>query len=85
MKNEKKFDFYFPSNILKDEDFTPIETFVLKDYYRNSFLELIDKVRNHKYINFKNQIIVRKRAIKKTIYRPLLLLCAKSSFNCFGF
>ena len=85
MKNEKKFDFYFPSNILKDEDFTPIETFVLKDYYRNSFLELIDKVRNHKYINFKNQIIVRKRAIKKTIYRPLLLLCFKSSFNCFRF
>ena len=85
MKNEKKFDFYFPSNILKDEDFTPIETFVLKDYYRNSFLELIDKVRNHKYINFKNQIIVRKRAIKKTIYRPLLLLCAESSFNCFRF
>ena len=55
MKNEKKFDFYFPSNILKDEDFSLVDTFVLKDYYRNSFLELIDKVRNHKYINFKNQ------------------------------
>jgi hypothetical protein len=55
MKNEKNYDFYFPSNILKDEDFSPLETFVLKDYYRNSFLELIDKVRNHKYINFKNQ------------------------------
>ena len=49
MKNEKNYDFYFPSNILKDEDFSPLETFVLKDYYRNSFLELIDKVRNHKY------------------------------------
>jgi hypothetical protein len=51
MKNEKKFDFYFPSNILKDEDFSLVDTFVLKDYYRNSFLELIDKVRNHTILN----------------------------------
>ena len=44
-KNEKKFDFYFPSETLKDEDFSPIEISVLKDYYRNAFLELMDKVR----------------------------------------
>ena len=45
MKNEKKFDFYFPTEILKNEDFSPVEILVLKDYYRNEFLELIDKVR----------------------------------------
>ena len=45
MKNkEKKFDFYFPSEVLKKEDFSPVEIFVLKDYYRNTFLELIDKI-----------------------------------------
>lgn len=49
-KIEKKFDFYFPSEILKDEDFSPVDTFVLKDYYRNAFLELMDKVRIYNYI-----------------------------------
>ena len=42
---DKKFDFYFPSEVLKDEDFSPVDIFILKDYYRNAFLELIDKVR----------------------------------------
>jgi hypothetical protein len=42
---DKKFDFYFPTEVLKDEDFSPIDIFILKDYYRNAFLELIDKVR----------------------------------------
>ena len=46
---DKKFDFYFPSEVLKDEDFSPVDIFILKDYYRNAFLELIDKVRF--YIN----------------------------------
>ena len=75
MKNEseKKYDFYFPPNVLKEEDFSPVETSVLKSYYRNSFLELIDKVRNHKYINIKNITLVRKKFIKKIIYRQLLL------------
>ena len=51
MKNKtKKFDFYFPSEILKNEDFSPVEIYVLKDYYRNAFLELIDKVRKNKLI-----------------------------------
>ena len=49
-KKEKKFDFYFPSEILKDEDFSPVEIFILKDYYRNAFLELMDKVRIYNYI-----------------------------------
>ena len=44
MKKGKKFDFYFPSEVLKPEDFSPVEVFVLKDYYRNAFLELIDKI-----------------------------------------
>ena len=60
MKKEKHFDFYFPSDILKSEDFAPVEIFVLKDYYRNAFLELIDKVR----LNIPNYIyIVRKKCI----------------------
>lgn len=85
MKNEKKFDFYFPSNILKEEDFSPVETSVLKDYYRNSFLELIDKVRNHNILILKMQLIVGERDIKKNIYRSLLLRCAKSPCNCIRF
>ena len=51
MKKEKKFDFYFPSEILKSEDFAPVEIKVLKKYYANAFLELIDKVRI--YLNLK--------------------------------
>ena len=47
MDNEKKYNFYFPSTHLKDEDFSPVEIFILKDYYRNDFLELIDKVRKY--------------------------------------
>lgn len=45
MKGEKKINFYFPSSILKSEDFSPVDISVLKDYYRNTFLQLIDKVR----------------------------------------
>ena len=47
MNNENKYNFYFPSDSLKDEDFSPVETFLLKDYYRNAFLEMMDKVRNN--------------------------------------
>ena len=51
MNNDKKNDFYFPSEVLNDEDFAPVEILVLKDYYRNAFLELIDQVRkNDNYI-----------------------------------
>ena len=42
---EDKIKFYFPSKILKSEDYSPVEALILKDYYRNSFLKLIDKVR----------------------------------------
>jgi hypothetical protein len=44
MKDEKKIKFYFPSEELKIEDYLPIDIRVLRDYYRNSFLQLIDKV-----------------------------------------
>lgn len=42
---EKIFNFYFPSEVLKNEDFMPVDIITLKNYYRNAFLELIDKVR----------------------------------------
>lgn len=45
MKDKKIIDFYFPATPLKSEDFSPVDTEVLKDYYRNTFLDLIDKVR----------------------------------------
>ena len=41
---DNKINFYFPSTVLKSEDFSPIESSMIKDYYRNSFLKLIDKV-----------------------------------------
>jgi hypothetical protein len=43
---EDKINFHFPSKILQNEDFSPIESTIFKDYYRNSFLKIIDKVRN---------------------------------------
>ena len=42
--NSKKYNFNFPSTVLKEEDFSPIETFAFKDYYRISFIELVQKV-----------------------------------------
>jgi len=42
--NPKKYNINFPSNVLQEEDFFPVETFIFKDHYRLSFLELIDKV-----------------------------------------
>ena len=42
---EDKIKFYFPTKILKNEDYSPVESLMLKDYYRNSFLKLLDKVR----------------------------------------
>ena len=43
--DESKINFYFPTKILKSEDFFPVESLILKDYYRNVFLKLLDKVR----------------------------------------
>ena len=44
MKDDK-IKFYFPTKLLENDDFSPVESSLLKDYYRNSFLKLIDKVR----------------------------------------
>ena len=44
MKDDK-IKFYFLKKLLENEDFSPVESSLLKDYYRNSFLKLIDKVR----------------------------------------
>ena len=41
---EEKIKFYFPTKILNKTDYSSFETSILKDYYRNSFLKLIDKV-----------------------------------------
>ena len=43
-KKNKKFDFYFPTEVLNSTDFSPVETSVLKQYYKNEFLELIEEV-----------------------------------------
>ena len=44
MENNKIIKFGFPTTILKEEDFAPVDVLVLKDYYRNCFLQLIDSV-----------------------------------------
>ena len=50
MKDKKIIDFYFHTIVLKREDFLPIDVLVLKDYYRNTFLDLIDTVRKNIFI-----------------------------------
>ena len=45
---EEKIKFYFPTKVLNNTDYSPVETLILKDYYRNAFLKLIDKVRKIK-------------------------------------
>jgi hypothetical protein len=43
---ENRVKFYFPTTQLTQEDYSPIESELLKDHYRNSFLKLLDKVSN---------------------------------------
>jgi hypothetical protein len=43
--DEGKIKFYFPTTKLTKEDYSPIESDILSDHYRNSFLKLLDKVR----------------------------------------
>lgn len=38
-------DFYFPTNVLTSEDFTPVQVMALKDYYKNYLFKLIDDVK----------------------------------------
>ena len=47
---EEKIDFYFPTKELEKDDYSPVDTLVLQNYYRNTFLQLIDKVsKNYKF------------------------------------
>ena len=39
-------DFYFPTKVLKQEDYDPVQVLALKDYYKNYFNSIIDEV-NH--------------------------------------
>jgi hypothetical protein len=39
-------DFYFPTIVLKPEDYAPVQVLALKDYYKNYFNIIIDEV-NH--------------------------------------
>lgn len=44
-------EFYFPTNVLKTEDYAPVQVLALKEYYKNYFNNIIDEV-NHLYIIF---------------------------------
>jgi hypothetical protein len=44
-------DFYFPTVVLKPEDYAPVQVLALKDYYKNYFNNIIDEV-NHILIKF---------------------------------
>ena len=39
-------DFYFPTQVLKIEDYAPVQVIALKEYYKNVFNNLLDEV-NH--------------------------------------
>ena len=42
-------EFDFPTNVLKPEDYAPVQVLVLKEYYKNYFNNIIDEV-NHIFI-----------------------------------
>ena len=39
-------NFYFPTQVLKIEAYSPVQVLALKEYYRNLFNSLLDEV-NH--------------------------------------
>ena len=41
-----KISFEFPTRIMTTEDFAPIQVLALKDYYKNSFSNLVESVIN---------------------------------------
>jgi hypothetical protein len=43
-------DFYFPTKVLKQEDYDPVQVLALKDYYKNYFNSIIDEVNHIKII-----------------------------------
>ena len=44
-------EFYFPTKVLKPEDYAPVQVLALKEYYKNYFYSIIDEV-NHSYFLF---------------------------------
>ena len=56
---ENRVKFYFPTTRLTKDDYSPIESELLKDYYRNSFLKLLDKVSN-KIMHLYNKVREKK-------------------------
>ena len=50
-ENEKKIvDFHFPITELTTDDYLPVDLLVLKTYYKNTFLQLMDKVSKILYL-----------------------------------
>lgn len=78
MKKEKKVEFHFPAEELQEEDYSPIEIMVIKDYYKNNFLQLIDSVR---LFSFNIINIDGERYNKKNVYRSLLFRFITKFFN----
>jgi hypothetical protein len=37
-------DFYFPTKVLKPEDYAPVQVLALKEYYKNYFNSIISEV-----------------------------------------
>ena len=38
-------EFYFPTKVLKAEDYAPVQVLALRDYYKNYFYDIIDEVK----------------------------------------
>ena len=38
-------EFYFPTKVLKAEDYAPVQVLALRDYYKNYFNDIIDEVK----------------------------------------
>ena len=41
-------EFYFPTKVLKPEDYAPVQVLALKEYYKKYFYSIIEEV-NHIY------------------------------------
>ena len=41
-------EFFFPTNVLKPEDYAPVQVLALKEYYKNYFNSIITEV-NHNF------------------------------------
>lgn len=53
-------EFYFPTKVLKAEDYSPVQVMILKEYYKDSFNRIIEKV-FHIFIFFLFYFIIKDR------------------------